>query len=215
MKNLSLIFAFILAALSLTQAQDMEFDFSIGLLNPQVKFHHHSELNIDNSRNNESNGGMNLFLGVSRPIFRNSFYLKTEIGFLEKTSYVSAIYTYDFGVVVENVSMSGQITNNKMALGLMPEYRYKLHFLTLKLSAGPFVSSDIVNTIRLDKVEQLKKSKQIGFKMAGGVKLMWNKIGVEFSMAFAKFGKSRIKSYGHPRISYDMKMLSCGIVYAL
>lgn len=214
-KHITLCFLFVIGILNSLKAQRVEIDFGIGLHLSNINFHHTSAVNSDYTSEFQAFDNSNFNIGITSPIGKKNWYLKTEIGFIKTNSFFSARYKYDEGFGEQNATRVTYLTNQKIYLGILPEYRYINKSLTLKFAGGVLLSSDIANTYSTSNTVLLPVSKPLGLKMGGAFQYMWNKIGVEFRLSYAKFGKSVLQNRYHPKISYDLVLLNWGIVYSL
>ncbi|MBK8621215.1 MAG: hypothetical protein IPN79_05500 [Saprospiraceae bacterium] len=214
-KHITLCFLLTIGILNSLNAQKVEIDFGIGVHLSNVNFHHTSDVNSDDDSEFQAFDNSNFNIGITSPIGNKNWYLKTEIGFIKTNSFFSASYKYDEGFGEKNTTRVTYLTNQKIYLGVLPEYRYDYKSLTLKFTGGVLFSSDIANSYSTSNTVLLPKSKPVGLKMGGAVQYMWDKIGVEFRMSYAKFGQSELQNRWHPKISYDLVLLNWGIVYSL
>lgn len=195
-------------------AQNVEINLSVGMHFSSINFHHTSDVNSNDDTRFTSNGNSDFNLGITAPIGKK-LYFRTELGFLKTNSFFIARYKYDEGFGEQSVSKITHLTNQKMYLGILPEYKTNFDSLTLKLSGGLLISSDISNTFATSNTDLLPKSTPLGIKIGGGIQYMWNKIGFEFRVSYAKFGQSELQNIWHPKVSYDLVLLNWGVVYAL
>lgn len=216
--NKKIILSFILFIVGISNiitAQNVEIDFGIGIHLSNINFHHTSEVDSDESSETQAFDNSNFNLGITSPLGKKNLYLKSEIGFLKTNSFFAASYKYDEGFGEQSTTRVTYLTNQKIYLGILPEYRYINSSLTVKLNAGVLISSDISNTYSTSNTVLLPKSKPLGIKIGGGVQHMWNKIGFEIRLSYAKFGQSELQNIWHPKVSYDLILIDWGIVYAL
>ena len=214
-KNIPLCFLLVIGILNSLKAQKVEIDFGIGVHFSNINFHHTSDVNTDYSSEFQSFNNSNFNIGISSPIGKKNWYLKTELGYIKTNSFFAVSYKFDEGFGVQSITRVTYLTNQKIYLGVLPEYRYDYKSLTLKFFGGVLFGSDIANTYSTSNTVLLPKSIPLGLKMGGAVQYRWNKIGVEYRISYAKFGQSELENRWHPKISYDLVLINLGIVYSL
>ena len=121
---------------------------------------------------------------------------------------------FDEGFGKKSALVLSYLTNEKMYLGILPEYRYIHKSTSVKFSGGVLLSADIANSFVSDNTILLPNSKPLGFKIGTALQLMLSKIGIELRADYVKFGPSKLINIYHPRISYDLFMYSSAIVYS-
>lgn len=206
---------FICSIVNTISAQNMEVDFGIGLHLSNINFHHTSEVDSDEASEFQAFNNSNFKLGITTSLGRKNLFLKTELGFIKTNAFFGASYKYDEGFGEQRITRISYLTNQKIYLGILPEYRLVNGSLTIKLSGGILLSSDISNTYSTSNTILLPKSNPLGIRIGGGFQYMWNKIGIECIIAFAKFGQSELQNRWHPKVSYDLLLFNWGIVYSL
>jgi len=196
-------------------AQNVEIDFGMGIHLSNINFHHTSTVDSDETSEFQVYDNSNFIIGITTPIRHKNLHLKTEIGFLKTNSFFAASYKYDEGFGEQSITRVTYLTNQKMYLGVVPEYRFINKFLMIKLAGGILISSDISNTMSSSNTVLLPKSNPLGMKIGAGIQSMWNNIGLELDISYAKFGQSELQNRWHPKISYDLILIQWGIVYTL
>lgn len=215
MKNIILLLLLNIVLIDAVIAQNVEIDFGIGVHLSNINFHHTSEVTSDEASEFQAYDNSNFNVGITSPIDKRNLYLKTEIGFFKTNSFFAVRYRYDEGFGEQNGNRITYLTNQKMYLGILPEYRYSSQSFIFKFTGGVLFSSDISNTYSTSNTILLTKSMPIGLKIGVGAQHMWNKIGVEFRASYVKFGQSELQNRYHPKVSYDLVLLNMGIVYSL
>ena len=212
-KSIAICLLLALGILNSLEAQKVEIDFGIGVHDSNIRFHHTSDVDSDNYSDIFDNSNFNL--GISSRIGKKNWYLRSEFGFIKTNSFLSISYNYNEGFGEQFTSKVTYLTNQKIYLGILPEYRYIYKSLLLKFAGGVLFSSDIVNTYLPSNTVLLTNSGHLGLKMGGAAQYMWDNIGVELRMSYARIGPSKLENRWHPKVSYDLLLSTLAIVYSL
>ena len=97
MKKITLCHFLILGIMTAINAQNIEIDFGIGSHISKNNFHHNLELKTDEDSGFEYYNNSNFNIGITSPIGKKNFYLRTELGFIKTNSFLSINYMFDEG----------------------------------------------------------------------------------------------------------------------
>ena len=117
LKIKSLLLCLVLFTLKLT-SQNFEIDVSLGVPRSKLIYHHNSEINGTSSYNDNGN----LFVVGFTSKEKNNFRLRTELGFLSLNNFISISYKFDQGQGLQNGSIISSLVNQKLYLGILPEF---------------------------------------------------------------------------------------------
>lgn len=190
-------------------AQGVELDMQVGYHNPGVKYHHPTPV-IERSGENTL-GNTSYLLGIASQIY-NGVYLRTELGYM-RTNFFMDI-SYDVTVVGTNTATRfSWFSNQRIYLGVIPEYRVAYKAFSIKGFAGPLLVSDVSN--RLLSVNQVGFSDRnlIGLKAGIGGIIMIKKVGLTATVSHVGVPKYRVFSSYDPYLSYKQTHVSAGVLY--
>lgn len=207
------ILIFVLMLVTISDAQNLEIDITSSAQFSKIAFHHSSPVDTD-SNENYDNSGFNYLIGVTKNLNKN-WWLRTELGYTFNNSFIAASYSYDEGFGQQNKALVTYITNEKIHMGIFPEYRINKNKVTLFFHGGLFVAKDIgISMSTLDRV-LLPKSIMPAFKINGGLITGGKKIKLKLFAGHIWFGRSTLFNIYQPKVSYKSLSLGLSIVYSL
>ena len=239
--NYKLLKTFFLTLLSITIilfsnekvfAQGFQFDASIGSGPTFGKIHYDYKYNFVK----RVSGGHNnsIFVGLSNKI-KGKIFLRTEIG-LNRIDYVLRI-NYDYNLShatvygkFENVDVLSFITNQRIYLCILPEFRQSYKKVDFFVNAGVLIASDIYNDFYFHETfcddGEIYERDDItisgdgsdgffGYSANGGLNLNFGTMALKLNIGSTFYNKSKLFSWGHPYIAYTNTRIALGIVYSL
>jgi len=215
MRLLSLFFLSILLGLPQLQSQNMELEMSFGTHLSRVSYSHTSE--VENNDNTfHSNGNSNYTISISSPFKGNSWYLRTEIGFIKTNSLLNYSFTFNNGIIEERRSLITNLSNQKIQLSILPEYRIALKKYSIKIYAGLIYTSDLTNTFITTNQDFLTVSYPFGARIGLSPQVkIGDYLSINGSLVFTRLGNSQLQGTFSPQINYSQFGINLGIVYVL
>ena len=206
-------FLFVLTLATPNQAQNTEVDFSSSALLTRLNFHYGGQIKTDSDESYD-NTGSNFAIGLTSSIGKH-WYLRTELGYVSNNSFILASYSFDEGFGRGSARIASYLNNEKIYLGVFPEYRKHIYESTLSIHGGPFLARDISNTFTSANEILLPKSRLLGLRLNGSLIIGQKKIRVKLNVGHTWFGKSRLFNRHHPYVSYNSFNFGLGLIYVM
>ncbi len=213
--KLIIVFIFLILFSSIPNySQGLQIDLSFGFDNSTPKFHHNSPV-ILNSTYLEGLNSHSYTIGLTKKI-RNNFYLRTEIGLVLTNLSLSLSYNYDEGFGNEHNNLITPFYNERMHLGIIPEYRIKYDIIDFFINGGILISSNLNNEFTAEyNILGANKTPIIGTTLNGGININIGKLAFKFGIEYMSFTKTKLINFYHPYISYTNIGGKFGVVYSL
>lgn len=208
LKIKSLLLCLVLFTLKLT-SQNFEIDVSFGVPRSKLIYHHSSE--IEGSSSYNDNG--NLFLIGITSKEKNNFRLRTELGFLSLNNFISISYKFDQGQGLQNGSIISSLVNQKLYLGILPEFVNNKKNHSFFLNGGLLLASNLSKVLANSNRVLNQEVRSFGMSINSGIIFKISSIGLKFNAGYSRFFKEPIFSRYEPYISYQNINLLFGIVY--
>jgi hypothetical protein len=215
MKSIFLVFIMSLFFCHQSSAQHFEIGLGYGHSLSKIDFHHDSEVTINSNEGSQSYGNSIFNFKVSAPLYKENWYLKSELGFLKINSFLNIKYTYNEGLGEMKESTLDYLTSQKVCLSITPEFRKTYESTVVKISGGPILTADISNVLITDNKSFLPKSLPIGFRLDAGLQYNLKNVGFEFNLGYMRIGPSILQNIWHPKISYHLTVINVGVVYSI
>lgn len=207
----TLLFTITCTTLGIAQ---FEMDLTTGVHLSNIKFHHSSPVDTDDDAGFQSWSSSNYTLGLTSPIGK-SWHLRTELGLLKTNTFFAIIYDYDEGLGQQSSAFVTYLSNQKMFLSILPEYRIQRKNLSINFYGGPMLTADISNSFTTSNTNLLPKSKPLGLKVGAGINYRIKDIGFTMNTSLAFVSKSQLINRYHPAVSYTHIIMNFGVVYYL
>ncbi len=209
-RNLLLLFIFsFLFSGGTIFAQGLQISLSYGLYKTTPKFNHTTSI-----KNSSSFGNSTLYsIGLTKKL-SNNFYLQTELGFISNISFFSIIYNYDEGFGEKHNILLTWLHNERVYIGIIPEFRKKYKSIGFFINGGILFSKDLKNKFATLQKTYSISSYPLGISLNAGLNVYFNSITLKISLNYMSFTKSKLINKYHPYISYSNIGTKFGILYS-
>ena len=190
----------------------IEIDLMFGVISSYPKFHHAEY--VKETSEYRLDFGSSYSIGITSRI-KNNLYLRTEIGIMR--THTSFNIEYDDPILGNREELSMMINNVRGYFGLIPEFRYNNNNVSLKLFAGPIITTNLVNTSVYygDNKEMSAEYLPFGFKTGAGVIVRYESLGLTCNIAYVNIARGTLYNFEQPRISYNQIHINAGVVYPI
>lgn len=197
----------------LLKAQAVEVELNVGVHESRAGFSHSSQ--VTKVRDGfQSSGNRHYLLAVSTPLHGNAWYLRSEIGLIKTNSFLMYKYTYDEGLGEMFRNRISYLTNKKLHLSILPEYRIHANAAALKIYGGILLTSDIANIRSTTNEILLPKSNPLGICLGASFQFpINNNIALSGGLRATRLGNSELQNEDHPKINYLQYGMNVGLAY--
>ena len=106
--------------------------------------------------------------------------------------------------------------NEKIYLGIIPEYRVKYNKVDFFINGGILLTSNINNEFTTEYLILGANSQPIlGIILNAGINMNIDRVAFKFGVEYMSFTKSKLINFHHPYISYTNIGGKFGIVYTV
>lgn len=228
MKKLTLIFFIsMLFSGGTIYSQGFQIDMSFGSGPSLIKIHHDYPFKIYDS----VTGGsfQSYFIGLTNKI-RGKFFLRTEMGFIRsdlhlRIDYNYLGYGYISGRVIKSQVLSVSIHNERIYIGILPEFRHSFKKVDFFINAGILLGDELVNTSYFSDTnvenEEITsygddgKAGIFGYSTNCGLNYNLGSIALKLNLGGIFFNKANLfNTVNHPEVSYRNISIALGVVYS-
>lgn len=196
----------------ITFAQGLQIDMSFGYYFGSPKFHNTSNIEIGSNKENYGFSTAYSIGGIKQ--IANNFYLRGELGYISNISFLSISYNFNEGSGEKHRILLSWLHNERIYLGVIPEYRKKYKNINFFINGGILVSLDLKNRFATLKKTYFIESYPLGLSLNGGLIINLGSIGLKFSANYMHFAKSKLINKYHPTISYKNMGARFGVLYS-